>query len=135
MKWNLTLGLMGTSVNLTFLNSAPIYSLKRFELVGVAWTCIWEIKRASIMRRVMNSLANSIVTNKSRFVQRLLVKWILPDLLHANYILITASTMEIDDYVRTLRKINIYIFFCSFVFRSLFYLIIIETRQLVHRSN
>ena len=74
MKWNLTFGLMGTSVNLTFLNSAPIYSLKRLELVGAARTCIWEMKRVSIMRRVMKSLRNSIETNWNRFVQRLRVK-------------------------------------------------------------
>ena len=32
MKWNSTLELMGTSENLTLLNSAPMYSRKRFEL-------------------------------------------------------------------------------------------------------
>ena len=110
MKWNSAFGLMGTSVNLTFLNSAPIYSLKRFELVAAAWTCIWERKRASIMRRVMNSLANSIVTNKSRFVQRLMVKWILPELLHAYYIPITAPTMEMTMSAPCGKLINFFFF-------------------------
>lgn len=36
MKWNSTFGLMGTSVNLTLLNSAPMYSRKRFEFFGAA---------------------------------------------------------------------------------------------------
>ena len=74
MKWNSTFGLIGTSVNLTLLNSAPIYSLKRFELVGAAWTCIWEMKRAAIMRRVMKSLGNAIVSKGVDLWLRLRVK-------------------------------------------------------------
>lgn len=35
MKWKSTLGLMGTSEKLTFLSSAPMYSLKSFEYAGV----------------------------------------------------------------------------------------------------
>jgi len=37
MKWNSTSGLIGTSVNLTLLDSAPMYSRKRFEFAGAAW--------------------------------------------------------------------------------------------------
>lgn len=40
MKWNWTLGLMGTSENLTLLNSAPMYSRNRFE-VGVDIVSAW----------------------------------------------------------------------------------------------
>ncbi|GER55166.1 phosphoribosylaminoimidazole-succinocarboxamidesynthase [Striga asiatica] len=35
MKWNSTPGFIGTSENLTFLNSAPMYSRKTAELVVV----------------------------------------------------------------------------------------------------
>lgn len=46
MKWNWTLGLMGTSENLTLLNSAPMYSRNKFELEeGVAWVDVSSSKK------------------------------------------------------------------------------------------
>ena len=66
MKWNSTSGLMGTSLNLTLLDCAPMYSRKSLEFWTAACNDLGEMHRAWIMKKVIKSLGSSIVVMENR---------------------------------------------------------------------
>ena len=61
MKWNWTLGLMGTSENLTLLNSAPMYSRNKFELEEGVADLAWVDVRSKKMKKKSLRVGNSIL--------------------------------------------------------------------------
>ena len=76
MKWNSTSGLMGTSLNLTLLNCAPMYSRKSIEFLAAACIDLGEMQRAWRMKRVIKSLRSSIVVHgKWTIVGRKYILW------------------------------------------------------------